>query len=91
MIAAQDLGNLLWGWELFTALPVMLLVALLAGRLLGVRRSLWTTVVSGVLGWLAGALLSLSIARNEGHAGFTRNLWLFSAFFAMSTTAWIES
>src|SRR5204863_3552284 len=86
----QDLGDLILGWEFFTALPVMLLVAVIAGRLLGVRRTLGATVVSGVVGWLGGATLSLVIARNEGGAGFTRNLWLFSTFFAMSTTAWIE-
>ena len=90
MIAAQDLGDLILGWELFTALPVMLLVAVIAGRLLGVRRSFSATVASGVIGWLAGATLSLVIAHSEGNAGFTRNLWLFSTFFAMSTTAWIE-
>jgi ubiquinone biosynthesis protein len=90
VIAAQDLGDLIRGWELFTALPVMLLVALIAGRLLGVRRSFGATIASGVIGWLAGATLSLVIAHSEGRAGFTRNLWLFSTFFAMSTTAWIE-
>jgi ubiquinone biosynthesis protein len=90
VIAAQDLGDLILGWELFTALPVMVLVAVIAGRLLGVRRSLGVTVVSGVVGWLAGAALSLVIARSENGAGFTRNLWLFSTFFAMSTTAWVE-
>ena len=90
MIAAQDLGDLILGWEFFTALPVMLLVAVIAGRLLGVRRTLGATVVSGVVGWLGGATLSLVIARHEGGGGFTRNLWLFSTFFAMSTTAWYE-
>src|ERR687885_582495 len=68
----------------------MLLVAVIAGRLLGVRRSLAVSLASGVIGWLAGATLSLVIARSEGAAGFTRNLWLFSTFFAMSTTAWAE-
>jgi ubiquinone biosynthesis protein len=88
--AATDLGDLLLGWELLTSLPAMLLVALLAGRLLGVRRSWTTAMVSGVVGWLAGASLSLVIAGAEGGAGFSRNLWLFSTFFAMSATAWSE-
>jgi ubiquinone biosynthesis protein len=88
--AATDLGDLLLGWELLTSLPAMLLVALLAGRLLGVRRSWTTAMVSGVVGWLAGASLSLVIAGAEGGAGFSRNLWLFSTFFAMSATAWAE-
>jgi ubiquinone biosynthesis protein len=88
--AATDLGDLLLGWELLTSLPAMLLVALLAGRLLGVRRSWTTAMVSGVVGWLAGASLSRVIAGAEGGAGFSRNLWLFSTFFAMSATAWAE-
>ncbi len=90
LLAAQDLGDLVLGWELFTALPVMLLVAVIAGRLLGVRRSLGAALASGVIGWIAGAALSLVIARSEGGAGFTRNLWLFSTFFAMSSSVWIE-
>jgi ubiquinone biosynthesis protein len=90
VIAAEDLGDLILGWELAVSLPVMLGVALLSGRLLGVRRSVTTAMVSGLLGWLAGASLSLVIARAENGAGFTRNLWLFSTFFAMSTTAWAE-
>src|SRR5919199_1145014 len=68
----------------------MLVVAVIAGRLLGVRRSLGVSLASGVIGWLAGATLSLVIARSEGGAGFIRNLWLFSTFFAMSATAWAE-
>ena len=58
MIAAQNLGDLILGWELFTALPVMLLVALIAGRLLGVRRTLGATVVSGLLHALKRAAIA---------------------------------
>ncbi len=90
LLAAEDLGDLIFGWELFTSLPAILGIAFLAGRLLGVRRSWTTAVASGIVGWLAGAGLSLVIARAEGGAGFTRNLWLFSTFFAMSSSVWIE-
>ncbi|HEX2273192.1 MAG TPA: hypothetical protein VHG90_04890 [Acidimicrobiales bacterium] len=90
VLAAEDLGDLVFGWELIVSLPAILAIAFLAGRLLGVRRSWTTAVASGVVGWLAGATLSLVIARAEGGGGFTRNLWLFSTFFAMSSSVWIE-
>jgi ubiquinone biosynthesis protein len=47
-------------------------------------------VVSGLTGWVAGTALAYAIARHEGEGGFTRNLWLFSTFFAMSGSVWIE-
>jgi ubiquinone biosynthesis protein len=85
-----SLRDLLLGWDLVTSLPAMVVVGLLAGRLLGARRTWSAAALSGVAGWLAGTSLSLAIARAEGDAGFTRNLWLFSTFFAMSSAAWIE-
>lgn len=86
----MDFGDYISGWALVTSLPAILAIAFLAGRLLGVRRSVGAAVVSGVVGWLAGASLALAIARGENGAGFTRNLFLFSTFFAMSASAWIE-
>jgi ubiquinone biosynthesis protein len=81
----------LLGWKLVLSLPVILLVALLAGRLLGVSRSLAATATAGAAGWLAALALSLAIADGDpGAAGFTRNLWVFAVVFTMSATVWIE-
>jgi len=85
-----SLGDLLTGWRLVTSVPAIVLVAFASSRLLGVKRSWAVTLVSGLGGWVAGTALALTIARDEGGAGFGRNLWLFSTFFAMSGSAWIE-
>ncbi len=90
LLGVEDLGDVLLGWGFFTSLPAILAIAFLAARLLGVRRSWTTAVASGLAGWLAGTGLSLVIARSEDGAGFTRNVWLFSTFFAMSASVWIE-
>src|SRR5438552_947439 len=84
--------DLLTGWRLVTSLLGIMAIAFLASRLLGARRSAGAVFVSGVVGWLAGAGLSVVLARNHEHgsAGFTRNLWLFSTSATMSTTVWIE-
>ena len=57
---------------LFLSLPGVLVLAWLVSRLLGVRRSWTTTLVSGVLGWIGGVALSLAIAgqRNDPSKGF---------------------
>jgi len=71
--------------------PAILLIALVAGRLLGVSRSLAATAVAGAAGWLSALALSLAIAEGDpGAAGFTRNLWVFAIVFTMSATVWIE-
>ena len=90
MFGDTDLGDLLTGWRLVTSVPAIVLIAFASGRLLGVRRPWTITVLSGLAGWVAGAALSLAIAREEGGGGFTRNLWLFSTFFAMSGSVWLE-
>jgi ubiquinone biosynthesis protein len=81
-----------WPWVLALTLPGTLLVAWLAGRMLGVRRSFSLTLLSGLIGWVAGVALSLSIAdqKADPSSGFIRNVVLFSAFGAMSTSVWIE-
>jgi hypothetical protein len=67
------------GWNLVLSLPVILAIAWLAGRLLGVSRSWAATVVAGAAGWLAALALSLAIASGDtGAPGFTRNLWVFA-------------
>jgi ubiquinone biosynthesis protein len=79
------------GWNLVLSLPVILAIAWLAGRLLGVSRSWAATVVAGVAGWLAALALSLAIASGDtGAPGFTRNLWVFAAVFTMSAAVWTE-
>lgn len=87
-----SVSDLLTGWRLVTSIAGILLIAAVVGRLLGTRRSLGAVLVSGLGGWVAGASLAVVLARNHEHgqAGFVRNLWLFSAFFTMSATVWIE-
>jgi ubiquinone biosynthesis protein len=78
-------------WDLLVSLPVILGIAWLAGRLLGISRSWAATVLSGVAGWLAALALSLAIAEGDtGAPGFTRNLWVFAVVFTMSAAVWVE-
>ena len=81
-----------WWWVLAVSLPVTLVVAWLAGRILGVRRSVSLTLLSGFIGWVLGVALSISVAdqKTDPSSGFIRNVFLFSAFGAMSTSVWIE-
>jgi ubiquinone biosynthesis protein len=79
------------GWNLVLSLPVILAIAWLSGRLLGVSRSWAATLLAGAAGWLAALALSLAIASGDtGAPGFTRNLWVFAAVFTMSATVWTE-
>jgi ubiquinone biosynthesis protein len=91
ILGAEDLGDLI-NLSVFLALPGVLVLAWIVGRLLGVRRSWTTTVASGVLGWIAGVALSLAIAsqRDPVSKGFTRNVWLFSTLGVMSASVWLE-
>jgi len=50
---------------LLVSLPGILIVAVVAGRLLGVRRSVVANLVSGLVGWLCGVALSEVIARGQ--------------------------
>src|SRR6266545_1287277 len=91
VLGAGSGGRLLFGSGLITSLPAILAVAFLAGRLLGVRRSLATTLLSGLAGWVAGTGLSLLIASGDPEApGFGRNVWVFSVVFTMSAAVWVE-
>jgi ubiquinone biosynthesis protein len=91
ILAAEDVGDLI-DLAVLLSLPGVLVLAWLVGRLLGVRRSWTTTLLSGVIGWVGGVALSLAIAsqRNESDTGFTRNVWLFSTLGVMSASVWIE-
>ncbi len=94
MLATEvpGISDLLTGVRLVTSLAGMFVVAVIVGRLLGVRRSFSAVVISAVAGWVAGAVIAVVLARNHegGDAGFTRNLWLFATFCTMSATVWIE-
>ena len=91
ILGAEDLGDLL-DLAVLLSLPGVLVLAWLVGRLLGVRRSWTTTLLSGVIGWIGGVALSLAIAsqRKDPGTGFTRNVWLFSMLGVMSASVWIE-
>ncbi len=90
--AIPTIGELLTGGRLVTSVLGVIVVAFVAGRLLGTKRSATSTLLSALIGWTAGAILAVVLARNheKGDAGFTRNLWLFSTFFAMSASVWME-
>ncbi len=91
LAVADSLGDLV-GWGFFTSLVGVLAAAWLSARLLGVRRSAGATFLSGVLGWAGGVGLSLVIANSQTNrsAGFTRNVWVFSIVFTMSSAVWME-
>src|SRR4051812_23284810 len=90
--AVPAVSDLLTGWRLVTSLIGVVIIAFVAGRLLGARRSLVVTLLSALIGWVSGAVLAVVVAKNHEHgdAGFTRNLWLFATFFTMSATVWME-
>jgi ubiquinone biosynthesis protein len=91
IFAAEQLRDLI-DLAVLLSLPGVLVLAWLVGRLLGVRRSWTITLLSGVIGWVAGVALSLAIAsqRKDMSEGFTRNVWLFSTLGVMSASVWIE-
>ena len=49
MVAAQTIAGLLLGWRLAITLPSILLLSVIAGRLLGVKRSVGASLLSGVM------------------------------------------
>ena len=91
ILAAQSLRDLI-DFAVLLSLPGVLVLAWVVGRLLGVRRSWTTTLLSGLIGWVGGVALSLAIAsqRTDMSEGFTRNVWLFSTLGVMSASVWIE-
>jgi ubiquinone biosynthesis protein len=91
-LGAATGGSGLVGFWLLVSLPGVLVVAVLAARLLGARRSLLANLLSGLVGWLAGVGLSTLIAQGQPDptAGFIRNVWVFSTIFAMGATVFAE-
>jgi len=79
-------------WLLVPAFVFALLAGAFIGRVLGVRRSLAVTVLSGLAGWVLGTTVALWIASGNDPASdeFARNLFLFSLFGAMAAGVWIE-
>jgi ubiquinone biosynthesis protein len=86
----EQLGDELW--LLIPAFVFALVAGAFIGRVLGVRRSLAATVLSGLGGWLLGVTIALWIASDTSPASeeFARNLFLFSLFGAMAAGVWIE-
>jgi ubiquinone biosynthesis protein len=86
----ERLGDELW--LLLPAFVFALLASAVIGRVLGVRRSLAATLISGTAGWVIGAVVALGIAADTVPAsdGFSRNLFLFSLLGAMSAAVWLE-
>ena len=69
-----------------------MIAGIFVGRVLGVRRSVAASVLSGIFGFAVGVAVSLLIANERGNAseGFARNLFLFALFGAMAAAVWIE-
>jgi ubiquinone biosynthesis protein len=79
-------------WLLLPAFAFAILAGIFVGRVLGVRRSLTASVLSGIFGFAVGVAISLLIAseRHNSTEGFARNLFLFCLFGAMAGAVWIE-
>ncbi len=72
---------------LVLGLPMMLLVAWLASRLLGVRRSWVKTLVSGLVGYLIGAVVALAAAGWDlEQDGIIRNTFVLALLATMLTS-----
>jgi len=94
-VAAADPAWFFWPAFLATTLPAILIIAWVASRLLGVRRSVTATVLAGALGWLAAIMFALVItdipfrqaSRSEE---FSNYVWPFSVVFTMLATAGLQ-
>src|SRR2546423_4373000 len=91
IFAAEQLRDLI-DFTVLLSPPGVLVLAWLVGRLLGVRRSWTTTLLSGVIGWVGGVALSLAVAsqRKGMFEGVTRHVGLFSALGVRSAFVGIE-
>jgi ubiquinone biosynthesis protein len=79
-------------WLLIPAFVFAVLAGIFVGRVLGVRRSIGASALSGIFGFVIGVGISLLIAdeRQNSSEGFARNLFLFALFGAMAAAVWIE-
>jgi ubiquinone biosynthesis protein len=79
-------------WLLIPAFFFAVLAGIFVGRVLGVRRSVGASALSGIFGFVVGVSISLLIAseRHNSSEGFARNLFLFALFGAMAAAVWIE-
>lgn len=71
--------------HLLLELPVAVVSAFLAIRLLGVRRSWIGSVLAGVVGWALGNLLAVGVAGDWGAARVSLSTVPFSILFTMLT------
>ncbi|MBK9179835.1 MAG: AarF/ABC1/UbiB kinase family protein [Acidimicrobiales bacterium] len=72
-------------------LPVIAVIALVASRLLGVRRSWVAVVVSGVLGYLIGHGVALAAADGDATApGYVRNVLVVALLATMTVAVAID-
>ena len=70
--------------------PLIVGVALLAARLLGVRRSWVAIVVSALIGWAAGLAVSLAIAGELHDARLLRNTVVLAFVFTMAAAVGLD-
>ncbi|HYF45603.1 MAG TPA: AarF/UbiB family protein [Acidimicrobiales bacterium] len=90
-VAAQSAGDLLLGWRIVVAVPLMLAIAVVAGRLLGVGQSVARTVLSAVVGLGIGTGIAVLVTDNRVDPDrFSRDFFLFSVFFTLSAVVWME-
>jgi ubiquinone biosynthesis protein len=86
----QGLGRDLW--LVVPAFFFALLAGALIGRVLGIHRSFSTSSLTGVIGWVAGTLISLWVAAKTDPPTeeWPRNLFLFTLLGTMAAAVWIE-
>lgn len=79
-------------WLLVPAFFFALVAGALIGRVLGIHRSVSTSSLTGILGWIAGALIALWVATDTDPPteNWPRNLFLFTLLGTMAAAVWIE-
>jgi ubiquinone biosynthesis protein len=72
------------------SIPLIVGVALLSSRLLGVRRSWVAVLVAALIGWSAGFLVSLGVAGDLHDARLLRNTVVLAFVFMMATMVGLD-